>query len=290
MPARLIINADDFGLTAGINGSIEELHRAGVLSSATLMANGPAFDDAVAVAHRNPHLGVGCHVVLTDGVPLAPPESIPSLLGPDRKSFRPALPAFAAAALLGRLREHDIQTEALAQIRRLQASQIHVTHLDTHKHTHMFPVVSRALLEAARTTSVRAIRNPFEQPWSVNLGSGSKLRRLQISLLRQLEHRFSVDRELVAESLATTDGTVGISATGYLDAATLRQLFDALPEGTWELVCHPGYNDADLGRASTRLRHHREIEHRALLDVVPETLARPGGPTLIHYGDLSAQK
>ncbi|HEY0163191.1 MAG TPA: ChbG/HpnK family deacetylase, partial [Edaphobacter sp.] len=69
MPARLIINADDFGLTPGINRSILELHRAGVLTSATLMATGPAFDEAVAIASSTPTLGVGCHVVLTDGVP-----------------------------------------------------------------------------------------------------------------------------------------------------------------------------------------------------------------------------
>ena len=81
MPPRLIINADDFGLTPGINRAIIELHRAGVLTSATLMATGPAFDDAAALARSNPSLGVGCHIVLTDGSPASPPETIPSLLG-----------------------------------------------------------------------------------------------------------------------------------------------------------------------------------------------------------------
>src|ERR1700729_307855 len=71
---RLILNADDFGLTAGINRAIGELHAAGALTSATLMANGPAFDDAVRVASAHPTLGVGCHVVLTDGAPVSPPE------------------------------------------------------------------------------------------------------------------------------------------------------------------------------------------------------------------------
>ncbi len=289
MPARLIINADDFGLTAGINRSIEELHRAGVLSSATLMANGPAFDDAVAIAKRNPHLGIGCHIVLTDGVPVAPFPSISSLLHADRRGFRPSLPAFAAAALLGRISKEEIKTEALAQIRKLQASQIFVTHLDTHKHTHLFPVVSRALLEAARITSVPAIRNPFEPRWSTSLGFGSKLRRLQISMLRRLQHRFFANVKLVEGSITTTDGTIGISATGHLDARTLRLMLDALPHGTWELVCHPGYNDADLSRVTTRLRDHRAVERNALLDVVSEVLARPGAPTLINYASVSTQ-
>jgi predicted glycoside hydrolase/deacetylase ChbG (UPF0249 family) len=84
MPTRLILNADDFGLTRGVNRAIAELHAAGALTSATLMASGAAFDGAIAVAHAHPTLGVGCHIVLTDGTPISPPESIPSLLGPDR--------------------------------------------------------------------------------------------------------------------------------------------------------------------------------------------------------------
>jgi predicted glycoside hydrolase/deacetylase ChbG (UPF0249 family) len=90
MPSRLIINADDFGLTSGINRSIAELNRAGVLTSATLMATGPAFEDAIAIARSLPSLGIGCHIVLTDGVPASLPETIPSLLGPDGKTFRPS--------------------------------------------------------------------------------------------------------------------------------------------------------------------------------------------------------
>ena len=113
MTARLILNADDFGLTPGVNQAIGELHAAGVLTSATLMANGPAFDDAVRVAHAHPTLGVGCHVVLTDGVPVSSPQDIPSLLGPDRKTFRPTLSSFLRALFLGRIRtEH---TSAVAR-------------------------------------------------------------------------------------------------------------------------------------------------------------------------------
>src|SRR5207253_7684606 len=115
VPARLIINADDFGLTQGINRAVAELHDAGALTSATLMASGPAFEDAVEVARSRPNLGVGCHIVLTDGVPVSPPESIPTLLGPDRRSFRPSLCEFVQAVLLGRVREADLAREMLAQ-------------------------------------------------------------------------------------------------------------------------------------------------------------------------------
>src|SRR6202453_1019094 len=94
MPARLIINADDFGLTRGVNRAIAELHQAKALTSATLMATGAAFDDAVALAHANPALGVGCHVTLTDGIPVSSPQSIPTLLGPNGKNFRSSLSNF----------------------------------------------------------------------------------------------------------------------------------------------------------------------------------------------------
>ncbi len=286
MRARLIINADDFGLTPGINRSIEELHRAGVLRSATLMANGPAFQDALTVANRNASLGVGCHVVLTDGLPVSPPESIPSLLGSDGRSFRPSLLQFASAAVLGQLREQDICTEALAQIRKLQHAGLSVTHLDTHKHAHLFPAVSRPLFDAARQTSVPAIRYPFEPPWSLGRASGARDRQMEVRLLNRLKPRFHAAFNLHHGLLATTDGTIGIAATGHLDEPVLRDLLQNLPEGTWELVCHPGYGDPDLDLVRTRLRTHRDIERKALLDVVPQVLSRPDAPSLIHYGDL----
>ncbi len=288
MSARLIINADDFGLTSGINRAVEDLHRAGVLSSATLMANGPAFEDAVALARRNPSLGIGCHIVLVDGVPLSPPDRIPSLLGPDRRRLRPSLLNFAAAATTGKLREQELRTEALAQIRRIQAAGLHVTHLDTHKHTHTFPSVAASLVQVAREASVPLFRNPFEPQWSLALGAGSLLRRLQIQALALLGRRFHAT--LRAGSIATTGGTMGIAATGHLDKRVLTHLLHHLPPGTWELVCHPGYNDADLDRVPTRLRTHRDIERLALLDVVPKTLSEPDPPLLIHYGEISLNR
>ena len=146
MAARLILNADDFGLTRGINRAITELHAAGALTSATLMANGTAFNDAIAIARVQPTLGVGCHVVLTDGTPLCAPETIPTLIGPDGKNFRPALGQFFRDAMRGKISEADIAHEVTAQIQRLQQAGINITHLDTHKaHTHTFSPPSPAL-------------------------------------------------------------------------------------------------------------------------------------------------
>jgi len=124
MPARLILNADDFGLTRGINRAIAELHSAGAISSATLMASGAAFDDAIAVARAHPSLDVGCHIVLTDGAPVSPPSSIRSLIGADGKNFRPSLVDFVQALLFGRINEEEVAREVLAQIEKLQRAGI----------------------------------------------------------------------------------------------------------------------------------------------------------------------
>lgn len=288
MPAnkRLILNADDFGLTPGVNRAIAELHHAGALTSATLMATGAAFDDAVALARATPTLGVGCHVVLTDGVPVLPPSEIPSLLGPDGKSFRPKLGDFYLAALSGKLNEDEIAREAHAQIARLQHAGIALTHLDTHKHTHILPQVARPLLSVAERAGIGAVRNPFEESWSRSLGHPAWKRRLELALLHPLRKKFEAIPQIRSGAVATTDGTIGMSATGSLDHSTLDAILAHLPPGTWELVCHPGYNDRDLDAITTRLRETRNIERQALLAAFTQTSRTPSAPELIHYGKL----
>jgi len=287
MPARLILNADDFGLTAGINRAVAELNSAGVLTSATLMAGGPAFDDAVEVARTHPTLGVGCHVVLTDGVPVSPPETVPTLLAHDRRVFRNRLTKFLQALFTGRISAEDITREVLAQIEKLQRAGIRITHLDTHKHTHLFPMISRPLLAAAERTGIRAIRSPFEPDWSQSLAQGGASRRLAVRAVTLLKPAFDAGPQLRSHAVSTTDGTTAISATGNLDSETLAELLAAIPStGTYELCCHPGYNDADLDRVATRLRAHRDVEREALLAEVPRALAQANAPALITYADL----
>jgi Uncharacterized protein conserved in bacteria len=287
MACRLIINADDFGLTLGVNRAIAELHRAEVLTSATLMATGAAFEDAVAIAHANPSLGVGCHIVLTDGDPVSPPNSISSLLGEDGKSFRPSLLDFMQALLRGAVREEEIEREAFAQVEKLQQAGIAVTHLDTHKHTHLFPAVARPLLRVAQRCSIGAVRNPFEPAWSSRLAPNAFVRRLQFHILSILGKRsFESLPQLRDGRVLTPEGTIGVSATGQLDKASLHKILHAIPKGTWELVCHPGYNDEALSAIATRLRATREIEREALLQEIPEAIRTVSGLELIHYGEM----
>jgi predicted glycoside hydrolase/deacetylase ChbG (UPF0249 family) len=287
MATRLILNADDFGLTPGINRAVGELNAAGAITSATLMAAGPAFDDAVRIAHERPTLGIGCHIVLTDGTPVSPPESVPTLLGSDRKTFRKDIFSFFAAAILGRIRPAEIEREAVAQIRKLQAAGIQPTHIDTHKHTHILPQVAGPVLMAAEIAGVHAIRNPFEPSWSLALAKSSLLRSLQVRLTQSLRPRFLALPQLRSGLIRTTDGTLGVSATGNLNAETLATLLAAMPDGDWELVTHPGYNDADLDRITTRLRAHRETELHALLAAFGPNSPNPSAPHLISYSELA---
>jgi chitin disaccharide deacetylase len=278
--SRLIVNADDFGLTAGVNRAIIELHQAGVLSSTTLMAKAAATGEAIAMARATPTLGVGCHVVLVDGDPVLPPGDIASLIDQKTGRFPASLSVFLIRLFAGRIRPAEIEAEAGAQIARLQDSGLRLTHIDTHKHTHMFPPVLRPVLRAARAAGIPAVRNPFEPEWAVRATPrASWMRASEVFALRRLGPYF---RRLIArEKFATTDGTIAVVGTGTLDSDTVRSLLGDLPEGTWELVTHPGYNDADLDRIRTRLRASREIERRALA-----TLKDFPAIDLISFGDL----
>jgi hopanoid biosynthesis associated protein HpnK len=260
---RLILNADDFGLTAGVNRAILELHRAGVLTSASLMARAAATDGAIELARATPSLGVGCHVVLVVGEPVLRAQNLPTLVDPRTGRFHPTLSAFFKLLLTGRIRSSEIEAETTAQINLLHANGLRLTHIDTHKHAHMFPAVLRPVLRASRAAGIRAVRNPFEPAWSRRATpGGSWLRRAEVWLLRLLEPTF---RRIVAEEgFTTTDGALGVLATGTLDSKTVSSLLQNLPEGTWELVTHPGYNDSDLAQAHTRLLDSRETEREAL--------------------------
>jgi len=270
----LIVNADDFGLTAGVNRAIVEAHNGGVVSSTTLMANGAAFADAVTAARSAPNLSVGCHVVLVDGTPVSPPDAADTLVAirsaePDK--FYSSLSAFAARAMLGGFDPDQLVAEVTAQIRKIQSTGLQVTHLDTHKHAHIFPEILVALLRAARICGVRAIRNPIVPvkalPARLFKGNRGLWKRYgQVRMLHTFSRQFL--QRTKRAGLLTPDGVIGVIETGSVESpgysSLLRQTLASLPEGTWELVCHPGYCDADLRAVRTRLLDSREEERRLL--------------------------
>jgi predicted glycoside hydrolase/deacetylase ChbG (UPF0249 family) len=279
---RLIINADDFGYTKGVNRAIVECAAAGVVTSATLMANGVAFTDAVAKAAQS-RLAIGCHTVFVDGESVSPASTIPSLCESDR--LRRTIGSLMKANLSGAIKPEDVHREAIAQFKKLRLAGVDITHADSHKHAHMFPAVYRPLLQATKEVGVPAVRNPFE-PWSLGWMAFPSLwtRGLQTTLLRSFHSGFfKAVREV---GLKTTAGTVGIAATGIINFNWLRRILQALPDGTWELVCHPGYADEDLRVAGTRLQESRDVERLALLSEDFKRVLREERIELISFAEL----
>ena len=282
---RLIVNADDFGLTSGVNRGIVQAHEHGIVTSATLMACGAKFQEAVAMAYRTPQLSVGCHILLVDASPVLDLRQVSSLATANSGTpkFRDSLANFAGLAIAGRLNEDQIEAEIMAQIRKLQATGIQVSHLDSHKHTHMFPAVFRPMLRAAKTCGVFAVRNPFEP--LLFAGTKNWKRRFQLGILRSF--RTSFRKALEESGVSTPDGCVGIIATGGLTPQNFRLLIENLPDGTWEFVTHPGYTDAELDSVKTRLRSSRQNELSILTSPQIRELLRREQIQLISYREFT---
>jgi predicted glycoside hydrolase/deacetylase ChbG (UPF0249 family) len=289
---RLIINADDFGLTPGVNRAIAESHQRGIVTSATLMANAAAFNGAAVLARsfgNDGSFSTGCHVVLLDGEPVLPAERVTSLLQAGTSHFRNALGDFVAASFRRKLKASEIEAEAGAQMERLRAAGVEPSHFDTHKHAHIFPAVLRPLLRTARAHGIMAVRNPFGQVWPLPFVDIVRTRKLwtrfaQLNLLRKLASTFR--REVHKHGVRTTDGSLGVLVTGVLDLELFSRIVDNMPEGTWEFVCHPGYNDADLDKVRTRLRESRARELELLTSPEARKLLQRRGIQLINYREL----
>jgi chitin disaccharide deacetylase len=279
---RLIVNADDFGLTAGVNRGIVQSHQNGIVTSTTLMACSKRFSEAAAVTKDLPRLSVGCHVVLVDGEPTAEPAQISTLVSGSPPQFRVSLMNFAAMAASGRLDESQIEAEITAQIQKLQSAGVTVSHLDSHKHTHMFPLVLRGMLRAAEKCGVKAIRNPFEPLVFAKFARWK--RQFQLRMMSNFRRKFR--QALDDAGIATPDGCIGIAATGGLSQEAFQQLIERLPEGTWEFVSHPGYTDQELDAVRTRLRESREKELEILTSEASKEVLRREGVKLISYREL----
>jgi hopanoid biosynthesis associated protein HpnK len=282
---RLIINADDFGFTRGVNAGIIRAFKTGIVTSTTMMANGEAFDDAAALARENPGLGVGCHLAIVGGRPVAQPHEVQSLV--DRQGLLPATLGRLMLKLAGgSIKTEDIVREFRAQVNRIVEAGITPTHLDSHKHSHVRPQVMKALAIVAGEFGITRVRNPFESAFGrASLAGWPHLKQWVLSAAitpGQMGFRRLARQHL----LRTPDRFVGVALTGKLDSAAIRSIMETLKEGTTEMMCHPGVYDSDLERARTRLKRERERELEALTDPGLKRLAEENQIELISYRDL----
>lgn len=274
---RLVICADDFGRDIAVNEAVEQAHSNGILTAASLMVGAPEAADAVARARRLPGLGVGLHLVLTDGAPILPAAEVPALAGPDgafdpnmiRAGFRFAFSARARRQLAAEIR---------AQFGAFRATGLVLDHVNAHKHFHLHPTVARLVVEIGQEYGMRAVRLPFEPAPPLRAAlPGERSRAPAWSPVVA-----SLRRRLDRAGLARNDQVFGIAWSGAMVEDRLLALLPHLPDGVSEIYCHPAVCGAALVPG---YRHADELT--ALLSPLVRQLVAELGLRLVRYRDLT---
>ncbi|MHB9112201.1 MAG: carbohydrate deacetylase [Thermoleophilia bacterium] len=264
---RLIVNADDFGLTSGVNRAVVECHQRGVVTSTTLMVNGGAAVEAALLAADNPGLGVGLHLNLTSGAPMMPRESVPSLVGSD--GAFPGLMAALWRLTSGRARTHELEDEITAQIERLIKLGIRPTHIDSHHHLHAHPRLHsllRRICPRRGITRMRGFHMTAKSP-----------KAMAVALAARLPSS--------GGRMSTPDRFSGIEVMGSKDMAAALRRGLATSGDTLEFMCHPGYADEDLAKA-TSYNTPRQAELLQLLSVAFAAAVDEAGSQKISFAAL----
>ncbi len=243
---RLIVNADDFGLHAAVNRGILAAHTAGIDSSASLMASGAAFDEAVQFARQCPELGVGVHLTLVGARPVLPAADVSSLVD-EAGVFHGSYPLFIKRLLRGKIRLVQVERELAAQIDRIRMAGIQPSHLDSHQHLHVLPGIGGIVLDLAQRFSIRAIRIPAEPVAFVGATPATVGRLVGRGGLTLLATLFR--QQAAAAGIRTTDHFFGMLAGGQLTESAILAILRRLPPGDAELMTHPGFADESLAAA-----------------------------------------
>jgi chitin disaccharide deacetylase len=257
---RLVVNADDLGLTVGVNDGIFEAHDIGILTSASLFANAPATPDAIGRTRSYPSLGLGAHLALVDGVPTLPPNQVPTLVEDDgrfRRSWRP----FVVACLEGRVALAEVERELTAQIERLRRAGINLTHLDAHKHVHAYPPVFAIVARLAMRFEIPVVRVPYERWSSIRADRSAGRPARHQAFLNAAMWPWARRNYRTAGSLGLrTPQFIGRIHTGVMTGRALHAMLRATTSGVTELMVHPGRIDDALLKTSTRLIESRKQE------------------------------
>jgi predicted glycoside hydrolase/deacetylase ChbG (UPF0249 family) len=258
------------------------------VTSTSLLANGAAFAEAVELVRKTEGLGVGVHLNLSDGPPVAAREAVPTLVNASGE-FEGGSDGLLLKIATRGLSMRDVETEWEAQIAKIRAAGIEPTHLDGHKHVHMLPGLFEIALRLARRHGIGAIRVSHEASSLRSALSTGEL-RASVVLKQGVQARglklLARDAREQADKvgLSTADYFCGIAQTGELTKEGVARLLRSLPEGTTELMCHPGYADEALRKTATRLQGSREKEVEILTDTEIRNLVASQGIRLIDYG------
>jgi hopanoid biosynthesis associated protein HpnK len=289
---KLIVNADDFGLTEGVNRAVIEGHVHGIITSTSLLANGAAFDSAVAMSKSYAKLGVGVHLNLTEGRPVSVPSEIPSLVN-SQEFFASGAVRQAKRIFTGRANLSEVERELRSQIEKVSAARVRITHLDGHQHLHLLPPILEIVINLAREFEIGAVRCAVERSVEVFQLMGRNRSSSPVVLKQFLTGRAlavlssRMRQRLCRAGLISADHFYGFTQTGFLDVTAVERILHHLPQGTSELMCHPGYVDADLASTPTRLLGQREKELRALTKPVIKRLIAEQTIQLINYGSMT---
>ena len=286
-----IVNADDLGWSPAVNRGIRKAFDEGILTSASVLVNGPAYGDALDLIRTRPTLGVGIHLNLLRGRPILNPSRLKPIVD-DRGLFVCSIPRLLWKAQCSPLARSCMEAELSAQIKKALADGVVVTHLDSERHVHFFPAVNRIVVRLAGrhgVTRIRHIRKGGCLPGRRGKAPANHVGVIKERLLTLLDglNRARVERE----KLGSPDYLLGIAETGRLTAPMLEALLKGLPEGVSEIMCHPGYMDEEPARLEAILGPSsinvlREAELDALLQPHLKPLAEELGIRLIHYGNL----
>ncbi len=281
MDRRIIINADDFGESLGINKAVAQAHTKGVLTSTTIMANMPAAYEAIKIAKQMPSLGVGVHLNLFKGKPLSKDESVNCLLNTDGDfALTPA--KLSLLSIVRRKIRNAIRTELAAQIQWVIDNGIKPTHLDSHKHIHSFPVIFPIVCGLAKRFKIAAIRFIFEpkqlltMPWPLTSEGGRKRARTARIMGKINRIQNSAYRK--------TDCLLGVAHMGKIDVNFFKAVALYNSATTTEIMTHPGLDDDSENRKSSL--HKRKGELEALCSERTKQYLKDARIKLVHYGQL----
>lgn len=235
---RVIVTADDFGLAVPVNEAVEQAHRHGILTSASLMVTAPAAADAVERARRLPGLGVGLHLVLIDGRPALPPAEIPDLVGADGR-FRNDPVQTGINLFFRRSVRRQVGAELRAQLERFRATGLPLDHVDGHHHFHQHPTIIGMIAALAAEYGIGAVRlpqEPFVPSWRAQ---GDKFARRLLGALLAVPRLTGMRRRLGAAGVVCNDYMFGLHDSGCMTPDRVDRFLQSLPPGVSELYCHP---------------------------------------------------